>query len=275
MFKLKLNNGKTVDATNKSILLGKKAIRDGNCEYSGDVVESTTQLVRFIIKDIKSIVTDDKEINIDHSKPTTEIIEDIKSAFNEYNVVQTDSETSDEEQQQPVTVIYLVDGEEYFKDTGLPGEMYKIAEPTKDGHNFIRWEPDDNNQTFPTEDTTYNAVFVPTENEPEPQTVKDVFALSNLGSVTTVEGSINGLFDALSLKENITFNEAILAPIEPSDALTAAHDTGDYSNVTVSATATGGEILTDQSTFDPTNFKIVVSEGTTNIDIIVTTTFVA
>lgn len=276
MFKFKLNNGKLVDATNKSIFIGKKAIRDGNCEYSGDVIDSPTQFVRFIVKDIKSIVTDDKEINIDASKPTDEIIEDIKSVFNEYNIVQTDSETEtpnpDESEPQTVTVIYLVDGEEYLKTTGFPGETYKITQPTKNGYNFIGWEPDDNNQTFPTEDATYNAVFEPIA---EAEVVKDVFILSELGSITTVEGSIDDLFDALSSGENITFNGAVLDPIEPSIPLTNAHYSGNYNNVSISAYAIGGEVLTDQSVFDPTNFKIVVTEGTTGIDITVTTTFVA
>lgn len=272
MFKLKLNNGKLVDATNKSIFIDKKAVRDGELEYSGDVVNSQTQLTRFIIKDIKSIVTDDKEINIDASKTTAEIIEDIKSAFNEYNVVQTDSETPDEEDEQTVTVIYLVDGEEYFTKTGLPGEKYKITQPTKDYHNFIGWEPDDNNQTFPTEDTTYNAMFMPTEEEPVPEIIRDVFTLSDLGSITTVEGSIDDLFDANS---SGTFNGAVLTPVEPSTALSNARYSKNYNNVSVSASAIGGEVLTDQSVFDPTNFKIVVTEGTTSIDIIVTTTFVA
>lgn len=268
MFKLKLNNGKLVDATNKNIFIDKKAVRDGELEYSGDIVNSSTQLTRIIIKDIKSIVTDDKEINIDTSKPTAEIIKDIKSAFNEYNIVQTDSESPDEEDEQPVTVIYLVDGEEYFTATGLPGESYKMTQPTKDGHNFIGWDTDDNNQTFPTEDTTYyNAVF-----EPIPEIATDTFILSDLGSITTVEGSIDDLFDA---KSSGTFNGATLSPIEPSAALTNAHYSGDYSNVSVNAYAIGGEVLTEQSSFNPTNFKIVVTEGTTSINITVTTTFVA
>ena len=276
MFKLKLNNGKLVDATNKSIFIDKKAVRDGELEYSGDIVNSSTQLTRIIIKDIKSIVTDDKEINIDTSKPTAEIIKDIKSAFNEYNIVQTDSESPDEEDEQPVTVIYLVDGEEYFTATGLPGESYKMTQPTKDGHNFIGWDTDDNNQTFPTEDTTYNAVFepidTPTENEPVPEIIRDTFTLSDLGSITTVEGSIDDLFDANS---SGTFNGAVLTPIEPSTALSNALYIKDYNNISISASADGGEVLTDQSVFDPNNFKIVVTEGTTRIYIVVTTTFVA
>lgn len=269
MFKFKLNDGKLVDATNKSVFIDKKAVRDGELKYSGDVIDSPTQLTRFIIKDIKSIVIDDdKEINIDHSKPTAEIIEDIKSAFNEYNVVQTDSETPDEEQQQPVTVIYLVGGEEYFKKTGLPGEAYKMTQPTKQGYNFVRWEPDDNNQTFPTEDTTYNAVF-----EPVPEVATDRFTLSELGSITTVEGSIEDLINARS---SGTFNGATLSFDGPSDALSNAMYSNNYENVSISANVIGGEVLTEQSSFDdPTNFKIVVTEGTTEIDIIVTTTFVS
>ena len=271
MFKFKLNDGKLVDATNKSVFIDKKAVRDGELKYSGDVIDSPTQLTRFIIKDIKSIVIDDdKEINIDHSKSTAEIIEDIKSTFNEYNVVQTDSETPDEEQQ-PVTVIYLVDGEEYFKETGLPGEAYKMEQPTKQGYNFVRWEPDDNNQ-FPTEDTTYNAVFelVP---EVAPEVATDRFTLSELGSITTVEGSIEDLINARS---SGTFNGATLSFDGPSDALSNAMYSNNYENVSISANAIGGEVLTEQSSFnDPTNFKIVVTEGTTEIDIIVTTTFVS
>lgn len=88
-----------------------------------------------------------------------------------------------------------------------------------------------------------------------------------------MEGSIDDLFDANS---SGTFNGAVLTPIEPSTALSNALYIKDYNNISISASADGGEVLTDQSVLDdPTNFKIVVTEGTTSIYITVTTTFVA
>lgn len=296
MFKFKLNTGTVIDATKKSVVINNKGTKDGIRVITGDVINSETSITRFIIEDLKSIVTDNGEIEIDTTKDISEVVNDIKAAFKTHNIpTQNDSEAGNDEenpgentnpetpeQNQTVTVTYLVDGEEYFTETGVPGEMYKMTIPTKNGYNFVGWEPDDNNQTFPTENTTYNAVFepipvevLPTEDEPEPQVVRDVFHLYSLGSTTSIEGSIDDLFNSLSWHEDTTFGGASLAAIEPSDELTAAHDAGDFSNVTISAEATGGEIVTDQSVFDPTNFKIMVSEGTTSVDIIVTTTITA
>ncbi len=177
MFKFKLKNGSTIDATNKSVKIAKNAINDNELTLTGEVIQDSTNLIRFSLKSVKSIVTDDGEIvaddlDIDTGDPY-HVLDKIKPLYEKYSINDTEPEPEkvleeyhDEVINEPtlerrrVTVTYYVDNDVWWTETGFEGDQYKMMLPQSDDtREFKGWNPSDNHQTFPPCDTEYHAIF--------------------------------------------------------------------------------------------------------------------
>lgn len=174
MFKFKLKNGSTIDATNKSVKIAKNAIDDNELILTGEVIQDPTNLIRFSLKNVKSIITNDGEIIADNLGIDTgdpyHVLEKIKPLYEKYSI-ETEPEKIPEEhhdtinngpmlERKRVTVTYYVDNDVWLTETGFEGERYKMMLPQSDDtREFKGWNPDDNHQTFPPYDTEYHAIF--------------------------------------------------------------------------------------------------------------------
>lgn len=174
MFKFKLKNGSTIDATNKSVKIAKNAINDNELMLTGEVIQDSTNLTRFLLKNVKSIITDDEEIvadelDIDTGDPY-HVLEKIKPLYEKYSI-DTEPKNVPEEyhntinngptlERRRVTVTYYVDDAVWYTVTGLEGDRYKMMIPKSDGtREFKGWDKSNNYQTFPPCDTEYHAIF--------------------------------------------------------------------------------------------------------------------
>lgn len=174
MFKFKLKNGSTIDATNKSVKIAKNAIDDNELTLTGEVIQDSTNLIRFSLKSVKSIITDDGEIVADNLGIDTgdpyHVLEQIKPLYEKYS---NDTEREPEKipddvadepiptlERRRVTVTYYVDDNVWYTVSGFEGDRYKMMLPKSDDtREFKGWDKSDNYQTFPPCDTEYHAVF--------------------------------------------------------------------------------------------------------------------
>lgn len=177
MFKFKLNNGKVIDATKKSVAINSKGLKDGVRITTCDVINSTTSITRFVTEELSSIITDAGEISIDTTKDMAELVNDIKQAFNAHNVpTQSESdenENGDVPSENPstpatITITFDFDGgqidggygsSEATVDYGTKGLPYKyLPHPTKENYELVGWEPDITNYEL-IKDITVKAIW--------------------------------------------------------------------------------------------------------------------
>ena len=250
MFQFKLSNDQIVDATKKNVSISRLGVNGTINVITEGVTHATTQTVKFDINDLKSIVTDSGEIEIQNGDDPYDKIRQIKNIFFEYNtedqvippVVEPDPEpeptdpvpnpdipdvpgdTEDPSEPESPKTINLVfdwdDGEHIVTQTieqGTPAPAVEI--PTKTGYTFDHWEPEFNESNVYDTDMTFVAKYSPAETTYTVKHMKEDLAggTFTLDSEETLTGLTGSMTEAIA-KDYEGFNaqdiieQAIISP---------------------------------------------------------------
>lgn len=178
MFQFKLSNDQIVDATKKNVSISRLGVNGTINVITEGITYATTQTVKFDINDLKSIITDNGEIEIQNGDDPYDKIRQIKNVFFEYNTEDqimppVESEPEPEPDPNPIEpelpkTINLVfdwdDGEHIVTQTIEQGTTASAVEiPTKTGYAFDHWEPEFNESNVYDTDMTFIAKYSPAE----------------------------------------------------------------------------------------------------------------
>lgn len=244
MFQFKLSNDQIVDATKKNVSISRLGINGTINVITEGVTHATTQTVKFDINDLKSIVTDNGEIEIQNGDDPYDKIRQIKNVFFEYNTEDqvmppvVEPEPTDpapnpdvpenppedpNESESPKTISLVFDwddGEHIVTQTVEQGTPALAVEtPTKTGYTFDHWEPEFNESNVYDTDMTFIAKYSPAETTYVVKHMKEDFAggTFTLDSEETLTGLTESMTEAIAkdyegFKAQDIIEQAIISP---------------------------------------------------------------
>lgn len=291
MFQFKLSNDQIVDATKKNVSISRLGANGTVNVITEGITHATTQTVKFDINDLKSIITDNGEIEIQNGDDPYDKIRQIKNVFFEYNtedqvmppvepepnpdpsptdpvpnpdVPENPEDPSPNEPDEPELpkTINLVfdwdDGEHIVTQTIEQGTAATAVEiPTKTGYTFDHWEPEFNESNVYDTDMTFIAKYSPAETAYTVRHMKEnlVSGTFTLDSEETLTGLTGSMTEAIAKEyEGFKAQDIIEQATILPDGSTIIEIEYFRKDITITFDFDGGEML-DGSTSSATIVK--------------------